>query len=504
MTELSRSAPPVLEQLRLWHRFHVRLTMLYGGTICVVIAAMGLVSYQFGVRAELSGLQQRLLTVASAVAAMVDTHELAQVALGEESSAAVVPRLHQQFAAIARRDPDIQSIYLLRPTAEPTRLRFFVDMVTDGKSAEPGEEFSAAELPFLYQGFESPVVEDRPYADEFGLSLSGYAPVRNEADKVVALVGVDVNASRLDALQWNIWRVTAVLFGAALLLVTAASLIVARSIRNPLSAMISATALIAGGKLDTRLSLTRRDEFGLLGRHFDDMAAELAERQFIRDTFGRYVSEDVARTLLARGKDLALGGEERVITILFSDLRNYTAISEQLTPGQMVGMLNEYLGVMNEVIDRHRGCVIEFLGDAILAVFGAPDYQADHAEAAVRCAVAMREGLDRLNETWQTSEWAAQWRRAGIDHIEQRIGIHTGPVVAGNLGSPTRMKYAVIGDSVNVASRLEALNKELDTTILLSDDVRVRLSSDLVARCQDRGEFTVKGRQKSLRVYSLH
>ena len=503
MSELAGGSTHVLEELRLWHRFHVRLTLLYGGTICLVIALMGFMSYRFGVTAELSALQQRLLTVATAVATMVDTRGLASVALGEEAASPLIIPLHAQFAAIAKRDPDIESIYLLRPTDEPTRLRFFVDMVTHGKSAEPGEEFAAADLPFLYQGFEAPVVEDRPYADEFGLSLSGYAPVRDAANKVVALVGVDVNASRLDELQANILRATAALFGAALLMVTLASFAVARSIRNPLAAMISATALIASGKLETRLGLTRRDEFGVLGRHFDDMAAELAERQFIRETFGRYVSEDVARSLLARGKDLALGGEERVITIMFSDLRNYTAISEQLTPGQMVGMLNEYLCVMNEIIDRHRGCVIEFLGDAVLAVFGAPDYQADHADAATRCALAMRIGLEQLNQTWQTSDWAAQWRRAGITHIEQRIGIHTGPVVAGNLGSPTRMKYAVIGDSVNIASRLESLNKELETTILLSEDVRIRLPAELAERCQDRGDFMVKGRQKSLRVFSV-
>jgi adenylate cyclase len=498
------TAPPhALEQLRLWHRFHVRLTLLYGGTICIVIVCMGFLSYRIGAAAELSGLQQRLLTVASSIATMVDAAALAEVPLGAEATAPQVVRLREQLTAIASHDPDIESIYLLRPTDEPTRLRFFVDVVVHGKSATPGDEFIAANLPFLFQGFENPVVEDRPYADEFALSLSGYAPVRNAANKVIALAGVDINATRLDDLQANIWRVTALLFGAALLLVTAASLLVARSIRNPLSAMISATTLIAGGKLDTRLGLTRQDEFGLLGQHFDNMAVELGERQFIRDTFGRYVSEEVARTLLARGKDLALGGEERVITILFSDLRNYTAISEQLTPGQMVSMLNEYFGVMNEVIDKHHGCIIEFLGDAILAVFGAPDYQVDHAESATRCAIAMREGLEQLNKAWQNGEWAAQWRRAGIDRIEQRIGIHTGPVVAGNLGSPTRMKYAVIGDSVNVASRLETLNKELSTTILLSEDVRERLHSDLVAQCQDRGEFAVKGRQKRLRVYSL-
>ena len=146
----------------------------------------------------------------------------------------------------------------------------------------------------------------------------------------------------------------------------------------------------------TRLHMQRRDEFGVMGRHFDSMAEALQDREFVRETFGRYVSEDVAKLLLDQRIHTELAGEERVVTVLISDIRGYSTISERLPPVQVVDMLNRYLSAMNEVIDEHKGCVIEFLGDAILAVFGAPHYLPDHSERAVRCALSMRVfGIDR-------------------------------------------------------------------------------------------------------------
>jgi len=251
------------------------------------------------------------------------------------------------------------------------------------------------------------------------------------------------------------------------------------------------------------MHMQRVDEFGLLGKHFDKMADELKERQTLRDLFGRYLSEDVARSVLSQDHKIDLGGEEVVVTVLFCDIKDYTTISERLSPLQMVSMLNEYLGVMNSIIDQHGGCVIEFLGDGILAVFGAPQSFSDHAERATRCALAMRQGLESLNKQWLSDGLAQRWQALGISEIEFRIGMHTGLVVAGNLGSKTRMKYAVIGDTVNVAARLEHLNKEYQSTILISEEVKSRLPNDVADLAQRKGEATVKGRTQTVEIYSL-
>jgi class 3 adenylate cyclase len=296
--------------------------------------------------------------------------------------------------------------------------------------------------------------------------------------------------------------VTLGVFGVAALLLGMISLAVARSVRDPLTRIIDATAAVARGELATRLDLKRSDEFGLMSRHFDKMAEGLQDREFIRATFGRYVSEDVARELLEHRDSTARGAEEREVTILFSDLSSYSTICEHLPPVQLLDMLNHYLGAMNELIDAHHGCVIEILGDAILAVFGAPYFREDHPQQALRCALAMRDRLIQLNGEWQASGLAQCWTQSGIAQLKARIGVHTGRVVVGSLGGQTRMKYAVIGDAVNVASRLETLNKELGTDVLISAEVHRRLPAELANAMRECGAFHVKGRAQEVSVYA--
>ena len=215
------------------------------------------------------------------------------------------------------------------------------------------------------------------------------------------------------------------------------------------------------------------------------------------------MSEDVAQALLGTPGAMALGGEERLVTVLFSDLAGYSTLSESLSPTQNVTFINAYLGEMNEIIDLHKGCVIEYLGDAILAVFNAPNDLDAHADAAIRCAIDMRARCTSLNVEWRDSGLAALWLDQGIEEITARIGVHTGRVVAGNLGSATRMKYGVTGDAVNVAARLEQLNKTLKTNILTSADTHARLSPEVTALATHHGAHQVKGREQGVDVYSL-
>lgn len=492
-----------LDRLRTWQRFHIRLTALYGGTVLLTLLLMAAAFYWLVVSAELQALQRRLLTTAISLAHSINADELALLTSSDAQSASLSTQLKQRFKQVAAADSDVESIYILRPTSEPTKLQFFVDYVKHGEAGKQGDAYAASDLPVLLKGFVTASVEDEPYKDDFGFTLSGYAPLITSEGKSIGVLGLDVTADRISVMKRRSLWITSSLFAIAAMLVGIASWFVARNVREPLSRLINATATIARGDLNTRLKLQRNDEFGLLATHFDFMTHELQQREMIRATFGRYVSEDVARTLLEEGKTPTLGGEERIVTILFCDLRGYTTISEQLSPVQVVELLNNYLAAMNAIIDEQRGCIIEFLGDAILAVFGAPIYIHDHSERALRCALAMRERLQQLNKEWDTSEQAQRFWRPGISTLEARIGIHTGPVVAGNLGSPQRMKYAVIGDSVNIAARLETLNKELNTSILLSDEVRARVPQDLQLAMQMHGEHKVKGRQQLVKVFAI-
>ena len=219
---------------------------------------------------------------------------------------------------------------------------------------------------------------------------------------------------------------------------------------------------------------------------------EGAEKRRIRSMFGRYVSRDVIEQLMADPARARLGGERRDMTVLFSDIRGFTAASEQGTAEDVVAQLNEYFGAMVEVLFRHQGTLDKFVGDMVMGLFGAPLDDPRHADHAVAAALEMSSTLDHLN---------VRWRAEGRPALDIGIGINSGEMIAGNIGSDTIMSYTVIGDAVNLGSRLESLNKEYRSRILISEATRRRLTTPVQTRLI--GEVTVKGRQRPVVVYEV-
>jgi len=229
-----------------------------------------------------------------------------------------------------------------------------------------------------------------------------------------------------------------------------------------------------------------------------------AQYVLIKETFSRYVSPDVVDTIVADPTRIRLGGELRDVTILFADIRGYSSLSEVLGPTEIIDLLNIYFRRVSDVIFRHDGMINEFEGDAVLAVFGAPLDLPDHAAKAVRTAIDMLEAVEALNEVWEEDGTLDKWRTAGIDRLAIRVGVHSGPVVAGNIGSEQRIKYAVIGDTVNTASRVEGLNKVLKTSLLVTRETFDALGdADLAQLLEARGAHSVKGREQAVSVYAL-
>jgi adenylate cyclase len=232
------------------------------------------------------------------------------------------------------------------------------------------------------------------------------------------------------------------------------------------------------------------DELEDLANGFNTMVDGLKERDNLRTTFGKYMTSTVMEHLLS-GK-VVLGGESLRVTILFSDIRSFTTISEKMDPQQLVGLLNEYFTEMVGIVMNEDGVVDKYIGDAIMAVFGAPVPKADDAVNAVRAAVKMRRALRELNE-----RLAAR----GLPTLRTGIGLHTGEVVAGNIGSERRMEYTVIGDAVNLASRLETSTKDLGVNVLISEDTYALTSHVVEAR--PVREITVKGRKAPVMTYEV-
>ena len=275
---------------------------------------------------------------------------------------------------------------------------------------------------------------------------------------------------------------------AALTLATLAAIWLARSVSQPVQALVGHTQRIARGDYSVRNTSYREDELGRLSEAFDAMARGLDERDRVRDLLDKNVSPEIAAQLLRDGA--TLGGEERQVTVLFADLRGFTTLSEQLPAPELLALLNRYLDRMSSALEAHGGVIDKYIGDAIMALFGAPVAHGDDADRALAAALAMQRALVAFN-----AELAAE----GKPPLGIGIGINTARVVAGNIGSARRLNYSVIGDGVNVAARIESLtrNTEYRTSIITTAaTLAARLPVDPNAPAPNydsRAPFTVPG-----------
>ncbi|MBI4146567.1 adenylate/guanylate cyclase domain-containing protein [Candidatus Woesearchaeota archaeon] len=219
---------------------------------------------------------------------------------------------------------------------------------------------------------------------------------------------------------------------------------------------------------------------------------ERKERKYIHDAFSRYVAPEVVKELMKNPDKLKLGGERRQITIFFSDIRGFTTFSEALTPEKLVQLLNEYLTAMTNIIMDHGGVVDKYIGDAIMAFWGAPLDQPDHAERAANATIAMNKKL---------AEMQHKWEKEGYPKVEIGSGINTGPAVVGNMGSHQRFNYTVMGDTINLGSRLEGITKEYGVKTIVSETTRKELPKEFITRELDL--VRVKGKKEPIRIYEL-
>ena len=219
---------------------------------------------------------------------------------------------------------------------------------------------------------------------------------------------------------------------------------------------------------------------------------EERERKKIKGAFSFYVSSSVVNEMLKSPEKLKLGGDKRDLSVLFSDIRGFTTISEGLTPEDLVLLLNEYLTVMTDIVFRNEGTLDKYMGDAIMAVYGAPLEMSDHPQRACRSALEMTKGLQALNE---------KWIREGKKPLDIGIGINTGMMMVGNMGSDQRFDYTVMGDAVNLGSRLEGANKNYRTNILISEFTHERVKDEFV--CMELDCVKVKGKTLPVKIYQL-
>jgi len=255
---------------------------------------------------------------------------------------------------------------------------------------------------------------------------------------------------------------------------------------------VLATQQFAGGNWINITQPALASSLALFGGVGYQYFFEGREKRKMKRLFGQYVSKDVYEQLVANPDLARLGGQRRQMTVLFSDIRGFTTVSEKGKPEEIVAILNEYFTRMVEIVFAHKGTLDKFVGDMVMALFGAPLDDPRHAEHAVDAALEMIRELNRLN---------AKWTAEGRPALDIGIGISTGPMIAGNIGSEAIMSYTVIGDTVNLGARLESLNKEYGTRIIISEATRAALPGRYLFR--PLGDVVVKGKTKPVAIFEV-
>ena len=268
------------------------------------------------------------------------------------------------------------------------------------------------------------------------------------------------------------------------------SIFAANSVAAPLKDVETAMAEVERGRLDGHAPVVSTDEIGAVAEGFNRMLQGLREREMVKETFGKYVTPEIRDEILA-GR-ISGEGELKEVTVLFADIRDFTPWVEATAPREVVRDLNEYFTEMAEAIRAQHGLVLQFIGDEIEAVFGAPIASPDHAAMAVRAALDMRGRL---------RAWNARREAAGKPPLRHGIGIHTGTVLAGNIGGAERLSYALVGDPVNLASRIQGLTKDFKVDILISEATRKSIDSGVTV--EELPAVRVKGRAEEVNVYKV-
>ncbi|MCC5814213.1 MAG: HAMP domain-containing protein [Leptospira sp.] len=344
------------------------------------------------------------------------------------------------------------------------------------------------ELPLLDKIKSSPLNNGQmKYSDKDDVTyIASFKKLGIAGLTVVTNVNEDKAMEEVNNIQRRNFFLMIIILSLSILVV----LIYSKKLTKPILKLVDASHQIEKGDFHVELTETSGDEIGILTRSFGNMAKGLSERDKIKDAFGKFVNTELAEKVLHG--ELKLGGSRRECAVFFSDIRNFTATSEGMEPEDVVEFLNHYMTDMVACVNQKKGVVDKFIGDSIMAVWGAINTTENDTENAIDAALLMREALVKLNLNRKNNK---------MPYIRMGIGINTGPVIAGQIGSDERLEFTVVGDAVNLASRIESLNKDFNTDILISDSSleKVKGIYDVVKM----KSIHVKGKQKAQTIYAV-
>lgn len=385
----------------------------------------------------------------------------------------------------------VEYVYILKRAPHSDRYYFVMDL---GASSEEGLSYGEAyssriQIP---PGISKPFVAAHIYSDEWGTWLTGYAPLYDADGNHLGLLGMDVRTKEIYSELETLLLYGLIAFVISLFVAVIFAYFLSKLVSSSLGVLCDTVKSIGKGDFSCRSQLKTRDEFNDLSIAINQMAKGLEERERLKMGFARYVSQYALEELLKLDKPITLEGERKKVTLLFSDLRDFTRMAEHLPPEEVLKTLNEYYEEMIEVIFNYGGTLDKFIGDGMMVEFGAPLEDNLQELHAVLAAVDMQLRLDKLCDKWESE---------GKKRLVMGIGINTGLAVLGNIGSERRMEYTAIGDTVNVASRLERFTKKISKHIIVSKSVYEKVKDHFTF--EDLKEIEIPGRKGIIQAYSL-
>lgn len=393
----------------------------------------------------------------------------------------------EPLAIVSALDPFVQAVRTSGIT-QSFAVNAKGQLIIDPDLTLLGGDIDYSKLPIVEDMLKSPIDNgELQYRDTNGIQyLGSFKRISFAGIGVVATAPTSQAFEAVRAIERRNLYLMVIVLALAILVIYYFS----KSITRPVGRLVDAARQVEVGNFLLELKATTRDEIGLLTESFVEMGRGLHERERIKDAFGKFVSKSVAEQVMR--EEVRLGGERKAATIFFSDIRSFTAISEKLQPEEVVEFLNDYMTRMVECVNETGGVVDKFIGDAIMAVWGIPVSRGNDAENAINGALMMRAALQEFNRGRGT---------AARPNIRIGCGLNSGPVVAGQIGSTERMEYTVIGDAVNLASRIESLNKPFGTDILISEDTYglVREIFEVVPQLK----IKVKGKTEPQQIYAV-
>lgn len=443
-------------------------------------------------------LRSQAISIAATIASLTNTEELKKIQGPQDVTTKGYQDLYKFLRSALdlnqRTDVFVNHVYALVPSKDnPDKMLITVSAANTPQETKPiGTSFSSAFDKQIRKHIDESYSPKTFIKNKWGLWLSGFSPIFDASGKYIGTIGIDIDAREVSNDLSNLFVIGGIAFFGTFLISYLVAYVFARNVASSISSLCELAKRIGKGDFSYRIDLKTKDECHDLEVAMYQMCDGLSQKERLRENFSRYVSSNLLEKLLSSQNTPKLEGERRKITVLFSDIRHFTTLSEHLAPEDVFHLLNDYFEQMIDAIFANSGLLDKFLGDGLLVEFGSIMNDENQEKNAVLTAIDMQKRLKYLCE---------KWKKEGRNVLQAGIGIHTGLAVVGNVGTEKRMEFTAIGNTIQIAFFLEDATKKLKLPILISESTTKALIGQF--EFQSIGRLPLPQSNDTIFVYTL-